>query len=194
MAARRHPRLTPPRRRPDPPAVTMPLEQLWAGWRHHYVQDATASERHGEDGGCVFCRIIDSGAPSPDNGIVHRGDLVFSVLNAYPYASGHLLVLPLRHVGDLGELTAEESSALWAEAQRAIAAIRAAYDPDGINLGANFGRAAGAGLPGHVHLHVLPRWSGDTNFMTSVAGVRVMPESLADSWGRLLHHWPKNRG
>ena len=122
--------------------------------------------------------------------MVWRGQLTFVVLNAYPYASGHVLVLPLRHVGSLGELTEAESAELWSATRRAVATIEAAYDPDGVNMGANLGRAAGAGLPSHVHLHVLPRWAGDTNFMTSVAETRVLPETLGLSWKRLTDAWP----
>jgi diadenosine tetraphosphate (Ap4A) HIT family hydrolase len=175
------------------------LEHLWAGWRSAYVGAATEAERmagapgsheHVEDG-CVFCRLAASGEPSKENGVVWRGQRTFAVLNAYPYASGHLLVLTLRHVSDLDDLDADESAELWATTQAAVRAITAAYSPDGLNMGANLGRAAGAGIPRHLHLHVLPRWSGDTNFMTSVAGVRVMPESLPDSWERLHSAWPE---
>ncbi len=119
-----------------------------------------------------------------------RGKTVYVVLNAYPYASGHLLVMPLRHLGDLGDLTDEESAELWAATRTAAAALTAAYGLDGLNLGANLGRAAGAGIPAHLHLHVLPRWGGDTNFMTSVGGVRVMPEALPQSWRRVTAAWP----
>jgi ATP adenylyltransferase len=169
------------------------LEQLWAGWRHRYVTEATDSERDkagGPGDGCVFCRIAASGPPSAENGVVWRGDTCFCVLNAYPYANGHLLVLPIRHVERLDEFTPAESAELWSATQDAVAAIDASYRPDGLNVGANLGRAAGAGIPQHVHLHVLPRWSGDTNFMTSVAGVRVMPQSLTDSWEQLHPAWP----
>jgi ATP adenylyltransferase len=175
----------------------MSLEQLWAGWRLNYVQEASAAERATGDSGkargsdCVFCRIAASGKPSPDNGIVWRDALSLAVLNAFPYASGHLLVMPVRHVAALEELTEEESASLWTSTLAAISAISSAYDPDGLNVGANLGRAAGAGIPEHVHLHALPRWNGDTNFMTSVAGVRVMPEALTDSWRRLSEGWPK---
>ncbi|HTZ09765.1 MAG TPA: HIT domain-containing protein [Acidimicrobiales bacterium] len=167
------------------------LEQLWSGWRHEYVVSATEADRQGgEDGGCVFCRIAASGPPSQDNLVVWRGRRTFAVMNAYPYASGHLLVMPVRHVAALDELTEDESAELWGATRAAVTAIAAAYDPDGTNIGANLGRAAGAGIPRHLHLHVLPRWSGDTNFMTAVAGVRVMPESLAVGWGRLHGAWP----
>jgi diadenosine tetraphosphate (Ap4A) HIT family hydrolase len=168
----------------------VPFEQLWAGWRDAYVHEATEAERSGTDGGCVFCAIAESGPPSADNGMVWRGDLTFAVLNAYPYASGHLLVLPLRHISELEELTHEESGALWTTTRAAVRAIAAAYAPDGVNMGANLGRAAGAGIPRHLHLHVVPRWSGDTNFMTSVAGVRVIPEALGGAWEKLTKSWP----
>ena len=168
----------------------MPLEQLWAGWRHEYVSAATAAERSGEDGGCVFCRILASGDPSAENGIVWRGERSWAVLNAYPYASGHLLVLPLRHLAELDELSPEESVDLWAATRAAVTAATAAYAPDGMNVGANLGRAAGAGMPRHLHLHVVPRWSGDTNFMTTVGGVRVMPEPLTEAWHKLRAAWP----
>jgi ATP adenylyltransferase len=171
------------------------LDNLWAGWRHEYIKEATERERTGggpdiDATSCVFCRIVESGPPSIDNLVVWRGEWSFVVLNAYPYASGHVLVLPLRHVGGLGDLTTLESAEVWAASQKSIAAIEAAYDPDGLNLGANLGRAAGAGIPSHVHLHVLPRWSGDTNFMTSIAATRVMPETLQVAWQKLTEAWP----
>jgi ATP adenylyltransferase len=170
------------------------LEQLWAGWRREYIVEATARDRSDGDQGesdCVFCRLAAASAqPSEDNLVVWRGDLTFVVMNAYPYASGHVLVLPLRHEASLAGLTEPESAELWWAARRAAASIESAYDPDGLNLGANLGRAAGAGLPSHVHLHVLPRWSGDTNFMTSVVETRVLPETLALSWKRLTDAWP----
>jgi len=171
------------------------LEHLWAGWRSDYIVEATARERSGDQAhdaaGCVFCRLAASGPPSEDNLVVWRGELTFVVMNAYPYASGHVLVLPLRHVGPLSGLTPAESADLWSVTQEAVATIEAAYEPDGLNMGANLGRAAGAGLPAHVHLHVLPRWAGDTNFMTSVAETRVMPETLPLSWKRLTDAWPR---
>ena len=168
----------------------MSLDHLWAGWRREYIVEATARERAGETQDCVFCRLAASGPPSEDNLVVWRGEHAFVVMNAYPYASGHVLVLPLRHVGSLAELTGDESAEVWNATQAAVAALEAAYEPDGLNMGANLGRAAGAGLPSHVHLHVLPRWSGDTNFMTAVAETRVMPETLQLSWKRLSDAWP----
>jgi ATP adenylyltransferase len=171
------------------------LEHLWAGWRRDYIVEATARERAGDaergEDDCVFCRLAASGPLSEDNLVVWRGELSFVVLNAYPYASGHVLVLPLRHIAALADLTEGESAELWWATRCAAATIEAAYEPDGLNVGANLGRAAGAGLPSHVHLHVLPRWAGDTNFMTSVAETRVMPETLQLSWKRLTDAWPQ---
>jgi ATP adenylyltransferase len=119
-----------------------------------------------------------------------RGAWCAAVLNAYPYTSGHLMVLPYRHVGALDELTGDESLEMWQGTRDAVAALTAAYTPGGINLGANLGQAAGAGVPGHVHMHVLPRWNGDTNFMTTVASVRVLPESLDDTFAKVRGAWP----
>ncbi len=168
----------------------MSLEHLWAGWRREYIVDATARERDEVD--CVFCRLAAASAePSEENLVVWRGELTYAVLNAYPYATGHLLVVPLRHEASLSGLTEPESAELWSATRRAAASIESAYDPDGLNLGANLGRAAGAGLPAHLHVHVLPRWAGDTNFMTSVAETRVLPETLALSWKRLTDAWPR---
>jgi len=160
------------------------LEQLWAGWRNEYVTSVSGSSPHSDDGS-VFCRIASQGDPDAQNGIVWRDELVFVVLNAYPYASGHLLVMPVRHMAGLEDLEPAESAELWETMRRAASVLHRVYEPDGLNLGANLGRAAGAGIPRHLHLHALPRWAGDTNFMTSVGGVRVMPEPLDVSWQRL---------
>ena len=143
----------------------------------------------GPGGGNIF---IDLPALEEDreNLILHRGETAFVILNAYPYSSGHLMVIPYRHVGEVESLTAEEHSELWAFGSDAVRALKNSYSPEGINLGANLGRAAGAGVPGHLHIHVVPRWNGDTNFMTSIAEARVMPESLDSSASRLRAAWP----
>lgn len=158
------------------------LERLWAGWRSVYIESATAAPSDGE---CVFCAILESGLPDEKTHIVSRSDRSFVILNAYPYTSGHLMVMPLRHVPDLSDLDPDERIDLWETVHHAIDTVNAAYKPEGINLGANLGQAAGAGVPGHVHVHVVPRWAGDTNFMTSVAETRVMPESLDQTWNKL---------
>jgi ATP adenylyltransferase len=161
------------------------LERLWAGWRSQYIASSGADSA---DDGCVLCRVL--AAPDEREAlVVWRGDHSAVILNAYPYTSGHLMVMPLRHVGDLAELDEEEADELFRGARRAVAAVKDAYDPGGFNLGANLGRAGGAGVPGHLHLHVLPRWNGDTNFMTSVAETRVLPESLSATWAKLKEAW-----
>jgi ATP adenylyltransferase len=173
------------------------LDVLWAGWRGEYVNAASsastagADSRSGDDPSqCVFCRIAASGPPSADNGVLWCGAHTFAVLNAYPYANGHLMVMPIRHVGSLADVTDEEGTELWSALRSGVAALETAFGPEGINVGANLGQAAGAGIPRHLHLHAVPRWLGDTNFMTAVAGTRVLPETLAVTWRRLHGVWP----
>jgi ATP adenylyltransferase len=167
------------------------LEHLWAGWRSAYVERASVQPAAGATDGesCVFCAILASGLPDEETHIVWRGEHAFAILNAYPYTNGHLLVMPYRHVSGLDDLDAAEGVELWGTITAALATLKAAYQPDGLNMGANLGRAGGAGVPGHVHVHALPRWNGDTNFMTSVADTRVMPETLAASAAKLRAAW-----
>jgi diadenosine tetraphosphate (Ap4A) HIT family hydrolase len=172
----------------------MSLDQLWAGWRNAYIESisggaAVAHPSPPPTGpGSLFERILtlddEAGA------IVFRGTTCSALLNAYPYTNGHLLVLPNRAVADLGDLTADEHTELWVVIRDAVAAVTAAYRCDGVNVGMNLGSAAGAGVPDHLHAHVLPRWNGDTNFMTAVANTRVMPEALDSSWHKLRAAWP----
>jgi ATP adenylyltransferase len=140
---------------------------------------------------CVFCRILGSGEPDDVTYVVWRGHRSFAVLNVFPYASGHLMVMPTRHVGQLEDITDEEAEELWRALSDAVRALKASYHPDGVNVGANLGRAAGAGIPDHFHFHAVPRWVGDTNFTTAVAETRVLPESLPASWTRLRAAWPR---
>lgn len=186
-----------------------PLGRLWAGWRGAYVSGTLDADRSGttgdyepaeavnptvlgpgQDDRCVLCRVIAPGNDDATANVLWRGHVCTAILNAYPYTSGHLMVLPNRHVGELSELTAAESAELWAGVQGAAEALGRAYRPGGINIGANIGRAAGAGVPGHLHIHALPRWDGDTNFMTTVAETRVLPEALPDTWTKLRAAWP----
>jgi ATP adenylyltransferase len=138
---------------------------LWAPWRLEYVEHAD------ELGRCIFCD------PEPDL-LVHEGEHALVVMNKFPYASGHLLVAPRRHVGDFGALTDDEALAVHGLAARGIAALQREYSPDGFNLGWNLGRTAGAGIADHLHLHVVPRWNGDTSFMPVLGDVKVLPEHL----------------
>jgi diadenosine tetraphosphate (Ap4A) HIT family hydrolase len=119
----------------------------------------------------------------------HPSGRAVAILNAYPYTSGHLMVMPTRHVADVEELTPEEAADLWEGVRAGVRAVKGAYKPDGVNLGANLGKAAGAGVPGHFHMHVLPRWVGDTSFMTTVADARVLPEPLSESGAKLRASW-----
>ncbi len=163
------------------------VDRIWAGWRSDYV--AGAGELQAGDG-TLFEQLLTSGLPDDETYIVWRGERCFVVLNLYPYTSGHVLVVPVRPVADLADLEPSESSELWGTVEDAVTALRRAYDPDGVNVGLNLGRAAGAGIPGHLHVHCLPRWAGDTNFTTTVAATRVMPEPLGESWQRLRDSWP----
>ncbi|MFP5327243.1 MAG: HIT family protein [Acidimicrobiia bacterium] len=166
----------------------MTLERLWAGWRGEYVAGASATDSDAPEG-CVFCRILASGEADEKTYVLRRGELCFAILNAFPYTSGHLVVMPFRHVGDLEDLSAEEASEMWATVTQGVAALKRAYRPDGVNVGINLGRAAGAGVPGHVHVHVIPRWNGDASFMTAAAEARVLPEALPATWEKLTKAW-----
>lgn len=159
------------------------IEREWAGWRSEYVARADAVD-DGLDGS-LFENIYNSGRPDRETYIVRRGPTCFVILNAYPYNTAHCLVLPNRAVPRLDALTPEESAELWATVQLTVAVIETAYNPNGINVGLNMGRAAGAGVPDHLHMHVLPRWNADTNFITTVAETKVLPESLDRTWERL---------
>ena len=153
------------------------MQRLWSPWRHSYVT------RKGEDVGCVFCDALlnDDGRAL----ILDEGVTCFVILNLYPYNSGHLMVVPRRHVGSLAALEAPELTELAQLTRRAEMAITEAYQPQGINAGMNLGRPAGAGVLDHLHVHLVPRWTGDTNFMTVVGNVRVLPEELPRTAERL---------
>src|SRR5437016_2690743 len=164
----------------------MSLDRLWADWRSAYVSGGDGRA----DVGCVICNLVN--APDDTEALVlERTPETITVMNLYPYGSGHLMVAPVRHAAAFDDFSDAENVAIARAQVRALRAIRAAYRPDGVNLGANLGKAAGAGIPGHLHVHVLPRWTGDTNFMTSVAETRVLPEDLRTSWEKVRAAWPK---
>jgi len=157
------------------------LKRLWSPWRMEYIQ---SHKKHG----CVFC---DEAAlqDGPENLIVHRSSRCFVILNRYPYISGHLMVAPFDHQSSIELLDAETRAEMMELSAIAIQVLRAVYNPQGFNLGVNIGEAAGAGVKDHVHLHVVPRWNGDTNFMSSLAGTRVLPETLEQTYERIKEGW-----
>jgi ATP adenylyltransferase len=158
------------------------VEQLWAPWRLEYIARADEQE------GCLFCRAVEG---DDEAGLVlHRGREGFALLNRFPYASGHLMVAPYRHVGEFSELGDGEALEVHRLASQGMGALAQLYGPQGFNLGWNLGRIAGAGVTDHVHLHVVPRWAGDTNFMPVLADVKVLPEHLLESRRKLAETWP----
>lgn len=169
------------------------MSRLWAGWRLPYIRTDDDERSKGHAGGLtLFEGIEQSGLGDEVTYVLWRGEHTFAVLNAYPYTSGHLLVLPKAAAQNLEDLSAEAFTELWQGVRMGVQAVKAEYLPEGVNVGMNLGRASGAGVPDHMHVHVLPRWSGDTNFITSVAEARVLPESLLDSWERLRAAWPES--
>ena len=159
------------------------MRQLWAPWRLAYVQEAGAAE------GCIFCQEA-AGELGEHSLVVHRGELAFALLNKFPYSSGHLMIAPARHLASLGDLEPDEAAEIHALTVQAIAALTGIYAPDAFNVGWNLGAVAGGSITGHLHQHVVPRWSGDTNFMPVLADVKVLPEHLESTRLSLTESWP----
>jgi ATP adenylyltransferase len=181
------------------------MDQLWTPWRYAYVTEKAEGARRGVpealaawpgDHGCVFCNLlaatdyaIEHGMAREEaekvSGVLERGPRTFLMLNAFPYNNGHLMVVPYRHEATLSGLPDVDALEIMVAARRAERALRTAYGPEGLNMGFNLGKSAGAGIAEHLHLHAVPRWVGDTNFMTVVGETRVLPEMLRESWRRL---------
>jgi ATP adenylyltransferase len=155
----------------------MAEDRLWAPWRLEYIRGPKAEE-------CIFCRAVDSDDDEASY-VVHRGERCFVILNAYPYNNGHVMIAPYAHEPTLEALDEPTLTEHMTLVKRSTAALREVYKPEGFNVGMNIGKAAGAGIEDHVHMHVVPRWAGDTNFMPVIGDVRVLPQSLADSWREL---------
>jgi ATP adenylyltransferase len=155
------------------------MDYLWTPWRYRYMAEAA-----GKQSGCIFCSALEK-KDDAETLIVLRAKKNFILLNRYPYTSGHVMIVPYAHIPDLKDCDAETLAEMMLLAQRAEGALAATYKPDGFNLGMNLGRAAGAGVTGHVHLHVLPRWIGDANFMSVVGETRVEPEDLRTTYEKL---------
>jgi ATP adenylyltransferase len=159
------------------------MENLWSPWRMKYITGDGTPE-----GECVFCAApkLEDG---PENLIVHRGETVFAILNRYPYTSGHLMVVPFLHVPSIEDLAPATRSEMMELVNSALGILRAVYHPEGFNVGINMGSAAGAGIAEHAHIHIVPRWNGDTNFMSTVGETRVLPEELEVSFKRISEKW-----
>lgn len=157
------------------------MDVLWSPWRYDYI---SRGDQRAQDG-CVFCEILNNSASDEDKFILKRAEFNFVLLNIYPYTSGHLMVVPYEHLASLDAAPKATTDEMMDLIRCAETAISQAYKPDGINIGVNLGKAAGAGVDGHVHMHVLPRWIGDANFMTAIGQTRTIPETLGDTYERL---------
>jgi len=158
------------------------LDHLWCPWRMEYIQSDKNQDL------CIFCNEM-SRPDGPENLIFHRGRRAFIILNRYPYTSGHLMVVPNDHLASLEQLDAETRAEIMELTAESMVVLREVYQPQGFNIGVNIGAAAGAGVLDHVHLHVVPRWGGDTNFMSALADIRVLPETLDNSYARIQSAW-----
>jgi ATP adenylyltransferase len=154
------------------------MDRIFTPWRYNYVSQAE------KVAGCVFCNLA-SEKDDRQAFIVHRAEHCFVVLNAFPYTSGHVMVVPYAHLDTLAQLPKPAADEMMALTQRMESVLRSVYRPEGVNVGMNIGKAAGAGVAGHIHMHVLPRWTADSNFMTTISETRVLPEDLAVTWERL---------
>jgi ATP adenylyltransferase len=163
------------------------MDYLWTPWRYQYVTSAGKPDR------CVLC---DAGALGDDRErlVVYRGETVYVLLNRFPYTSGHVMIVPYRHVSTLQDMADDALAEMARVAKATDRHLRALYRPEGLNIGMNLGKSAGAGIAEHLHLHVLPRWTGDTNFMTVVGETRVMPEALDVTWVRLREAYDGDKG
>lgn len=158
------------------------MDNIWSGWRSSYVTDTNANKNID----CIMCHIFEDKAKPY---IIENYEHVFVVMNAYPYTCGHIMVVPNEHHAKLTDLNIEASHELIEVTTKASAVLEKVFSPHGINVGANIGKAAGAGVPDHLHMHVLPRWNGDTNFTTAIANIRVLPEPLEDTYNKIKENW-----
>ena len=158
------------------------MEKLWSTWRSHYIdgfKDHTGEEE------CIFCAAVEQDETSDDSLVVYKGELAFLIMNLYPYNGGHVMVVPNRHISDIKELTEEEFAEIYKIIQKTVSALDDTMKPQGYNIGANIGRVAGAGIDTHIHFHIVPRWDGDTNFMTTIGEVKVISQDLLEVKKRL---------
>ena len=162
------------------------MDQLWSPWRMKYIRRKKAPK------GCIFCDAVLK-EDGEENLIVARGKRAYVILNRYPYTSGHIMIVPFDHVGTFEEMDEETCSDVMRLIRMGISTLNRVYKPDGYNMGANLGASAGAGIENHIHFHLVPRWGGDTNYMTSIGGTRVLPEGLNETFKQLKDAWPKRQ-
>jgi ATP adenylyltransferase len=161
------------------------MDRLWTPWRSSFVESASARDS-GPAAPCFLCtKSADDRVHDREHLILYRGERAFVVLNLYPYNTGHVMVAPYQHIGDFSTLDSATAAELTALTQRCVAVLQKAYHPEGFNIGMNLGKTAGAGVPEHLHIHVVPRWNGDTNFMPIIGNTKVLPESLEQTYDRL---------
>ncbi|PHX93992.1 MAG: HIT family hydrolase [Acidimicrobium sp.] len=163
------------------------LERIWNGWRANYVVHGQGAQKKSEES--IFTQILNSNLTDEQSYIVYRGDKVFAIMNVFPYTSGHLLVVPYREVAELEDLTQVETSELWATVTTAVKVLKAVYSPEAMNVGINLGAAAGGSIAQHLHVHIVGRWGGDTNFMVATANTKILPEALDVSAERVRTAW-----
>ncbi len=161
------------------------MDILWSPWRYAYIKSGETAQTSTPKS-CVFCEILENSATDEENFILHRAGFNFVILNIFPYISGHLMIVPFAHLADLDQAEKQITDELMDLTKRCQTALRRTYQPHGFNLGMNLGRAAGAGVAEHFHMHILPRWIGDANFMTAVGETRTIPEDLRTTYEKLL--------
>jgi len=159
------------------------MKNLWSPWRSNYIESFKEKQSAGE---CIFCAAVEKEIEDMDNLVVHKSKNTLVMMNLYPYNNGHLMIVPKRHLGSLEQITTEESHELMDEILLAEKVLQKIYSPQGFNIGANLGRAGGAGIEDHIHFHIVPRWNGDTNFMPAIGEVKVISQDLAETKKRLL--------
>lgn len=161
------------------------MDVLWSPWRYEYIKDGEEKQLSAENSDCIFCNILNNPAADEEKFILHRAGFNFVILNIYPYITGHLMVVPYAHLADLDEAPKETTDELMDLTKKCQSILREVYQPNGMNLGMNLGKAGGAGVAGHIHLHILPRWIGDANFMTVIGETRTIPEDLRTTYSKL---------
>lgn len=167
------------------------MDKLWSPWRSQYIE---SFQNKGKETGCIFCTAPDEDENDPGSLIVVKNKLTFTVLNLYPYNNGHLMVVPYRHINDYSALNGDELSEIFEEIGTAIQALKSTMHPEGFNVGANIGKAAGAGIDAHLHFHIVPRWNGDTNFMPALGEVKVISQDLLTCKLNLQKEYKKIKG